>query len=71
MEDVDKGCLMNRMGVRMGLVPAHPGSPRKGAVKRLCVCVYLLLSRMSCLTWCSLIDLIFLNHVVIEVLCLA
>ena len=21
------------------LVPAHPGSPRKGAVKRVCVCV--------------------------------
>jgi len=23
------------------LVPAHPGSPRKGAVKRVCVCVCL------------------------------
>ena len=22
------------------LVPAHPGSPGKGAVKRVCVCVY-------------------------------
>jgi len=22
------------------LVPAHPGSPRQGAVKRVCVCVY-------------------------------
>jgi len=24
------------------LVPAHPGSPGKGAVKRVCVCVYML-----------------------------
>jgi len=23
------------------LVPAHPGSPGKGAVKRVCVCVYI------------------------------
>jgi len=29
------------------LVPAHPGSPGKGAVKRVCVCV---------LIWCSQID---------------
>jgi len=62
---------MNRMGVRMGLVPAHPGSPRKEAVKRLCVCVLASESDELSLTWCSLIDLIFLNHVVIEVLCLA
>ena len=25
------------------LVPAHPGSPGKGAVKRVCVCCYCLL----------------------------
>ena len=25
------------------LVPAHPGSPRKGAIKRVCVCVIITL----------------------------
>jgi len=40
MEEVDKGCPMIRMGVRVNvffLVPAHPGSPGQKAVKRLCV----------------------------------
>jgi len=43
MKEVDKGCLMNRMGVsgRMFLlVPAHPGSAEQRAVKRLCVRVF-------------------------------
>jgi len=41
MEEVDKGCLMIRMGVSgcmFLLVPAYPGSPRQRAIKRLCVC---------------------------------
>ena len=41
MEEDDKGCLMIRMGVSgwmFLLVPAHSGSPRQKAVKRLCVC---------------------------------
>ena len=29
------------------LVPAHPGSPGKGAVKRVCVCVMLFLVRIA------------------------
>jgi len=40
MEEVDKGCSMIRMGVcgqMIFLVPAHPGSPGKRAVKWLCV----------------------------------
>jgi len=37
MEEVDKGCPMNRMGVR--LVLAYLGSPGPMAIKRLCVCV--------------------------------
>ena len=44
MEEVDKGCLMIRMGVsgRMFLlVPAYPGSPRSKTVKLLCMCVAL------------------------------
>jgi len=45
MEEVDKGCLMIRMGVSgwmFLLVPAHPGSSGQRAVKWLyvCVCVY-------------------------------
>ena len=42
MEEVDKGCLMIRMGVNgwvFLLVPAHLGSPGQRVVKRLCVCV--------------------------------
>ena len=42
MEEVDKGCLMIRMGVSgwvFLLVPTYPGSPGPKAVKRLCVCV--------------------------------
>ena len=38
MEEVDKGCLMIRMGVFL-LVPAYPGSPGPKAAKRLGVCV--------------------------------
>jgi len=41
MEEVDKGCLMIRMGVSgcmFLLVPAYPGSPGQRAIKRLCVC---------------------------------
>ena len=40
MEEVDKGCLMIRMGVSgwmFHLVPAHLGSPGQRAVKQLCV----------------------------------
>jgi len=36
MEGVYKGCLTIRMGVNVSSVPAHPGSPGKRAVKRLC-----------------------------------
>jgi len=42
MEEVQKGCLMIRMGVSgwmFLLVPAHLGSPGQRAVKQLCVCV--------------------------------
>ena len=42
MEEVDKGCLMNRMGMSgwmFLLVPVYLASPRQRAVKRLCVCV--------------------------------
>jgi len=42
MEEVDKGCLMDRMGVSGSmflLVPAYPGSPGQRAVKCGCVCV--------------------------------
>jgi len=44
MKEVDKGCLMIRMGVsgRMFLlVPAYPGSLGSKTVKLLCVCVAL------------------------------
>ena len=37
MEEVDKGCLMNRMGVSgcmFLLLPAYPASP-----ERMCACV--------------------------------
>jgi len=47
MEEDDKGCPIFRMGVsgRMFLlVPAYPGSPGQKAVKRLCVCVFMLTS---------------------------
>ena len=40
MEEVDKGCSMIRMGVSgqmIFLVPTHPGSPGKRAVKWLIV----------------------------------
>ena len=43
MEKVDKGCLMTRMGVSgwmFLLVPAHPGSPGKRAIKQLCACYF-------------------------------
>ena len=46
MKEVDKGCLMIRMGVsgRMFLlVPAYPGSLGSKTVKLLCVCVLPLL----------------------------
>ena len=42
MEEVDKGCQMNRMGVSGGmflLVLAHLGNTAQRAVKRLCLCV--------------------------------
>ena len=46
MEEVDKGCLMIRMGVsgRMFLlVPTYPGSPGKGSLNGcVCVCVSIL-----------------------------
>jgi len=45
MEEDDKGCPMIRMGVSgwmFLLVPAYPGSPGQKAVKRLCVCVCVL-----------------------------
>ena len=32
------------------LVPAHPGSPGKGAVKRVCVCVSVLMNAPICQT---------------------
>jgi len=32
------------------LVPAHPGSPGKRAVKQVCVCVYLTIGRLICRT---------------------
>ena len=41
-EEVDKGCLMIRMGVSgwvFLLVPAYPGSPGQRAIKRFCVFV--------------------------------
>ena len=44
MEEDDKECPMIRMGVSgwmFLLVPAYPGSPGQKAVKRLCVCVYI------------------------------
>ena len=44
MKEVDKGCLMIRMGVsrRMFLlVPAYPGSLGSKTVKLLCMCVAL------------------------------
>ena len=44
MEEVDKGCLMIRMGVSgqmFLLVPAHPGSPGQRAIKWLCMYVCL------------------------------
>jgi len=46
MEEDDKGCPMIRMGVSgwvFLLVPAYPGSPGPKAIKRLCVCVSVLL----------------------------
>ena len=46
MEEDDKGCPIIRMGVSgwmFLLVPAYPGSPGQKAVKRLCVCVCLIL----------------------------
>jgi len=42
MEEVDKGCLMIKMGVNEWmflLVSAHPDSPGQRAIKQLCVCV--------------------------------
>jgi len=42
MEEVDKRCLMIRMGVSRWmflLVPAHPGISGQRAIKRLCVCL--------------------------------
>jgi len=33
------------------LVPAHPGSPGQRAVKRVCVCVLLLVIRPHCNAW--------------------
>ena len=36
------------------LVPAHPGSPGKRAVKRVCVCVYACVrASAATLCWCS------------------
>jgi len=32
------------------LVPAHPGSPGKRAVKRVCVCVRIIIKRFNCHT---------------------
>ena len=46
VDEVDKGCLMIRMGVSgwmFLLVPAYPGSPGQTAVKRLCVCVCIIM----------------------------
>jgi len=34
------------------LVPAHPGSPGKRAVKRVCVCVYIKFVSVPCVGWC-------------------
>ena len=34
------------------LVPAHPGSPGKRAVKRVCVCVCRAVSFVSVSVWC-------------------
>jgi len=39
------------------LVPAHPGSPGKRAIKRVCVCVCVTLSALSLLT-VSLVSLL-------------
>ena len=50
MEEVDKGCLMTRMGVRglmFLLVPAHPGSPGQRVTKQLCVCIKVLYGPQS------------------------
>ena len=57
MEEVYKGCLMIRMGVsgRMFLlVPAHPGSPRQSAIKRLHVCVSVLRTVVIDMILCDL-----------------
>ena len=45
------------------LVPAHPGSPRQRAVKRVCVCMLFML----CLRYCSAVTgLIVIFHLSIS-----
>ena len=51
MEEVDKGCQMNRMGVSGGmflLVLAHLGNTAQRAVKRLCLCVCVCVCACAC-----------------------
>jgi len=52
--DTDKDWMMIKMvgGSVFLLVPAHPGSPRQRAVKRLLLCVVSALARMgrSCIS---------------------
>jgi len=51
MEEVDKGCQMNRMGVSGGmflLVLAHLGNTAQRAVKRLCLCVCVHVCACAC-----------------------
>jgi len=55
MEEVDKGCLMIRMGMSgwmFLLVPVYLGIPGQRAVKRLCVCVCVCVCSSS-LGWLS------------------
>ena len=49
------------------LVPAHPGSPGKGAVKRvyMCVCVCDLLPRKTLISVKSVIDFFFVDCVIV------
>ena len=51
MEEIDEGCVMIRMNVSgwmFLLVPAHPGTPRQMAVKRLCVYITLKVIALVC-----------------------
>ena len=51
------------------LVPAHPGSPGKRAVKRVCVCVCTVRVRVCCLWWWWLIiniNITFMHFLLLE-----